>query len=91
MSITGMNHAVLYVRDSNRHRQFYEDVLAFTMVIDEISAKVRTGGPNDDPEDLDSPVWAGVVPLAMVAGQPVADPELPEGIPIPDYLLPYRS
>ncbi len=29
MSITGMNHAVLYVRDSTRHRQFYEDVLGF--------------------------------------------------------------
>ena len=35
MSITGMNHAVLYVRDSTRHRQFYEDVLGFIPVIDE--------------------------------------------------------
>lgn len=34
MSIKGMNHAVLYVRDSNRHREFYEDVLGFTTVID---------------------------------------------------------
>ena len=30
-----MNHAVLYVRDSNRHREFYEDVLGFISVIDE--------------------------------------------------------
>ena len=34
MSIKGLNHAVLYVRDSNRHREFYEDVLGFTTVID---------------------------------------------------------
>ena len=35
MSITGMNHAVLYVRDSTRHRKFYEDVLDFVTVIDQ--------------------------------------------------------
>ena len=34
MSITGMNHAVLYVRDAERHRDFYGDVLGFTTVID---------------------------------------------------------
>jgi catechol 2,3-dioxygenase-like lactoylglutathione lyase family enzyme len=35
MSITGMNHAVLYVRDSTKHREFYENVLGFISVIDE--------------------------------------------------------
>jgi len=34
MSISGMNHAVLYVRDSQAHRQFYEDVLGFTNVVE---------------------------------------------------------
>ncbi len=34
MSIRGMNHAVLYVRDAQRHRRFYEDVLGFRTVID---------------------------------------------------------
>ena len=34
MSITGMNHAVLYVRDAKRHKQFYTDVLGFSTVID---------------------------------------------------------
>jgi nitroimidazol reductase NimA-like FMN-containing flavoprotein (pyridoxamine 5'-phosphate oxidase superfamily) len=41
--------------------------------IQEASAKVRTGGPKDDPEDLELPVWAGVVPLSLVAGDPVQD------------------
>lgn len=34
MSIQGMNHAVLYVRDAARHQKFYEDVLGFQTVID---------------------------------------------------------
>ncbi len=38
--------------------------------ITEASAKVRTGGPNDDPADLDTAVWAGVLPLRLVAGDP---------------------
>jgi len=32
--IRGMNHAVLYVRDAQAHRRFYEDVLGFSVVID---------------------------------------------------------
>jgi nitroimidazol reductase NimA-like FMN-containing flavoprotein (pyridoxamine 5'-phosphate oxidase superfamily) len=41
--------------------------------IDEGSAKVRTGGPIDDEEDLSLPHWAGVIPLALVRGEPVPD------------------
>ncbi|MEN6543028.1 pyridoxamine 5'-phosphate oxidase family protein [Parvibaculum sp.] len=37
----------------------------------EVAAKVRTGGPIDDPEDMDLPVWAGVVPLWLARGEPV--------------------
>ncbi len=42
--------------------------------IDEASAKVRTGGPVDDDEDLDLPVWAGVVPIGLAVGAPEQDP-----------------
>jgi nitroimidazol reductase NimA-like FMN-containing flavoprotein (pyridoxamine 5'-phosphate oxidase superfamily) len=35
--------------------------------IEEASAKVRTGGPEDEPEDLDLPVYAGVVPVHLAA------------------------
>ncbi len=38
------------------------------------SAKVRTGGPKDKDEDVNAPVWAGVIPLSVVAGEPVAAP-----------------
>jgi nitroimidazol reductase NimA-like FMN-containing flavoprotein (pyridoxamine 5'-phosphate oxidase superfamily) len=47
--------------------------LVLRLPLDEASAKVRTGGPIDDDEDLGLPVWAGVVPLRVVAGEPVAD------------------
>jgi uncharacterized protein len=39
----------------------------------EVSAKLRSGGPIDDEEDLALPYWAGHVPLQLVAGAPVAD------------------
>jgi nitroimidazol reductase NimA-like FMN-containing flavoprotein (pyridoxamine 5'-phosphate oxidase superfamily) len=35
--------------------------------LDEASAKVRTGPPEDEPEDMDLPVWAGVVPIHLTA------------------------
>jgi hypothetical protein len=41
--------------------------------IDEASAKVRTGPPRDDAEDLGWPAWAGVLPLALLPGEPAPD------------------
>jgi nitroimidazol reductase NimA-like FMN-containing flavoprotein (pyridoxamine 5'-phosphate oxidase superfamily) len=38
-----------------------------------VAAKVRTGGPLDDPEDMDLPVWAGVVPMHVSFAEPVRD------------------
>jgi nitroimidazol reductase NimA-like FMN-containing flavoprotein (pyridoxamine 5'-phosphate oxidase superfamily) len=38
-----------------------------SLPIDEASAKVRTGPEEDEPEDLDLPVWAGVVPVHLAA------------------------
>ena len=58
--------------------------------LDEASAKVRSGPPCDDDEDYALRVWAGVLPLSLVAGAPVADPVLPEDIAEPDYLRGYH-
>ena len=63
-------------------------VLALDLV--EVSAKVRTGGPVDDAEDIGLPHWAGVVPLTLNAGTPVAADDLDAAIPLPSYLTPYR-
>jgi nitroimidazol reductase NimA-like FMN-containing flavoprotein (pyridoxamine 5'-phosphate oxidase superfamily) len=64
--------------------------LAATAVIrldlNEVSAKLRTGGVNDEPEDLALPHWAGLVPLRKGYGTPVADPDLAAGTALPGYL-----
>ncbi|MCX5408650.1 pyridoxamine 5'-phosphate oxidase family protein [Streptomyces sp. NBC_00335] len=64
--------------------------LAATAVIrldlNEVSAKLRTGGPNDDPEDLALPFWTGVVPVAPAYGTPVPAADLAAGIAVPDYV-----
>jgi hypothetical protein len=54
------------------------------LALDEVSAKVRTGPPIDDEEDYALPVWAGVVPLWIEAGEPAPDARLLEGIPAID-------
>ena len=50
----------------------------------EASLKVRTGPPGDDDRDLDAPVWGGVLPVHTVFGEPVSDPLVPAGVPVPD-------
>jgi len=63
--------------------------LVLALPLAEASAKVRTGPPVDDEEDYALPVWAGVVPLEVVAGAPVADPRLPPEIEPPPHVLNY--
>jgi len=59
------------------------------MRLDECSAKVRAGAPEDDPDDVGLPVWAGVLPLQLQPGAPQPAPDLPAGIGVPPYLAPY--
>lgn len=62
--------------------------LVLRLPITEASAKVRTGGPIDDTEDLSMPVWAGVVPCAIEFGTPVADDGITAALP--GYVRGYR-
>ncbi|HEY6127933.1 MAG TPA: pyridoxamine 5'-phosphate oxidase family protein [Candidatus Acidoferrum sp.] len=57
--------------------------------LEEVSAKVRTGGPVDDEEDYALPVWAGVLPLPVRAGAPIADLRLASGIAVPENVAKY--
>jgi len=45
------------------------------LAIEEGSAKVRTGGPIEEPADYELPHWAGVVPMTLVRGDPRPDAE----------------
>ena len=58
--------------------------------LNEVSAKIRSGGPVDDAEDYDLPVWAGELPMTIKTGKPIADPLLRGEPPVPDYVKRYR-
>lgn len=64
--------------------------LAATMVValplDEASVKIRQGPPVDEEKDYSLKVWAGVLPVRQVFGEPVPDPRLPSGIPAPPLI-----
>jgi len=67
-------------RQPNRAELKQTTVLGIALT--ETSAKVRTGDPVDDDEDLSLPVWAGVIPLAATWGVPVAAADLGAGIDV---------
>ena len=66
-------------------------VMMIRVPIAEGSAKVRTGGPIEEPEDREEPVWAGHIPLSIIAGTAVVDGVLPPGVPEPPYVNSYPA
>ena len=75
-------------------RQPTEQELKATTVLalplKEVSAKVRSGPPIDDEDDYELSVWAGVIPLSLVAQSPVPDPRLKPAIATPRYAIDYK-
>jgi nitroimidazol reductase NimA-like FMN-containing flavoprotein (pyridoxamine 5'-phosphate oxidase superfamily) len=57
--------------------------------LEEVSAKVRMGDPKDDEEDYELPIWAGVLPLPVVAAAPIPDTRLKAGIAVPENVTKY--
>lgn len=76
------------VREPNERELQLTTVLS--LPIDEASAKVRTGPPLDDEEDYELDVWAGVIPLRLIADAPVDDPRLKAETVPPDYARRYK-
>jgi nitroimidazol reductase NimA-like FMN-containing flavoprotein (pyridoxamine 5'-phosphate oxidase superfamily) len=74
-------------REPNERELQLTTVLSLPLA--EASAKVRTGPPLDDEEDYELSVWAGVIPLRLVANAPIPDPRLPARIDPPPYALDY--
>ena len=58
--------------------------------LNEVSAKVRTGPPEDEPEDLGLPYWAGVLPLVTSPGTPIPSDDLPDGIAVPEHVSAWK-
>lgn len=78
----------------NDARQPNEKELRATSILKlpltEVSAKVRTGGVEDDAEDYRLRVWAGVIPMHMVTEAPQRDERCDPSIPTPAYATNFR-
>jgi nitroimidazol reductase NimA-like FMN-containing flavoprotein (pyridoxamine 5'-phosphate oxidase superfamily) len=64
--------------------------LVVRLPLDECSAKVRTGGPKDDEEDMGLPVWAGVLPVVQGYGAPERAEDLHPGVEMSPVVSRYR-
>lgn len=73
-----------YARKPTRKELAATAVLALSL--DEASVKIRQGAPNDEEEDYELPLWAGVLPIVTTWGAPQTDPVLPEGIDVPIHI-----
>lgn len=74
-----------YLRPMKENEVRKTTVLAFD--IDEASAKIRTGMPNDEEEDKPLPIWSGIIPIETTRRDPVAD-DLSREITLPAHLMP---
>jgi uncharacterized protein len=79
----------------NDARQPNEKELKATSILrlplNEVSAKVREGGVEDDAEDYALRVWAGIVPLRLVVDPPLRDERCDAGIATPSYAKQFRT
>jgi len=72
------------LRESTEQEINATSILAFPL--NEISVKISNGQPDDPISDLDSEVWAGIVPISIHYGIPIPADNLRPGIPVPDYI-----
>ena len=77
------DHVVPGRWDEVRHptEQELKSTSVLALPLTEVSAKVRSGGPNDVEEDYALPIWAGVVPLQTRVGDPQPDNRILPGVP----------
>ena len=78
----------------DRLRPVHERELKATTVmalsLTEASAKVRVGQPEDDEDDYAFPAWAGIIPINLTIGAPVADPRNLPDVAMPDDVLKFK-
>ena len=70
------------VRDSHEKEIKMTGIIA--LEIESASAKVSTGMPDDDDEDYDIPIWAGVLPLVSAFTTLQSDDRLLDGVEASD-------
>ncbi len=70
-----------------------QEVKATTILglkLNEVSAKVRSGPPEDDAADYALPIWAGLVPFSLQPGAIIPDPRLIENVEMPNHVTGFR-
>jgi hypothetical protein len=67
--------------------QEFKATAVVALEIESASAKVRSGMPVDEPEDVDLPYWGGIVPMRQILADPIPDSHTPPDMPVPGYLL----
>ena len=72
------------------NQQELKGTTVLSIPLHEASAKIRVGNPVDDEEDYEMNVWAGVIPLNLAVGKPIADDRLKDGIEVPKHILDYK-
>lgn len=90
--LTALVEAVVPGRSSQVRGPSARELAATTVLrlpLQDVSLKVRSGPPGDDPEDLTLPYWAGVLPVTTTTGRPVPAPDVPSALPLPEHLLGY--
>jgi hypothetical protein len=71
------------------NQQELDRTLVVEVTIETASAKIRDVGVNDEPEDYETDVWAGIIPIRQIAEAPISDPDLKDGIEIPQHITNY--
>ena len=86
------NHAVPGRWDDARqpNESEFKATTVIAVSLDEASAKVRKGPVGDEEEDYALPIWAGLIPVAPVFGEPLPDERLHPGLETPSYAKDYR-
>jgi nitroimidazol reductase NimA-like FMN-containing flavoprotein (pyridoxamine 5'-phosphate oxidase superfamily) len=72
------------------NEQELRETMILAIPLREASAKIRTGPPIDEEEDVALPIWAGILPLRTIPGAPEDAPDLAPGISAPDNVVHYR-
>ncbi|MEV5651207.1 pyridoxamine 5'-phosphate oxidase family protein [Nocardia sp. NPDC052254] len=72
------------VRPPDKKESAATIVLALDLT--EASVKTRTGDPSDDPADLDSPAWAGILPVHTTFGAPIPSADLAHESDVPAHI-----
>ncbi len=82
---------VAELRASSRKELAATMALRMPIADDNWSLKVGGGWPEDSDEDIAAGVWAGVVPLTTVYGDPERSPDCDAAIPVPPSVRAMRG